>query len=142
MKRKYTRYTKELLEPIVNTSISYRECLIKLGLKPTGGNYSNLQRNIDKFKLNTNHMKHQAANSGKEFKTFEELTTNNSIKKRLINIHGHKCSICNLSEWLGSDISLELDHIDGDNRNNSVDNVRVLCPNCHSQTPTYRNNKR
>ena len=45
---------------------------------------------------------------------------------------------CELTEWREQLITLELDHINGDNKDNSLDNLRLLCPNCHSQTPTYR----
>ena len=61
-------------------------------------------------------------------------------KETLIKVFGvdYKCKICGISEWLDSKISLELDHIDGNRLNNSVDNLRLLCPNCHSQTDTFR----
>lgn len=50
----------------------------------------------------------------------------------------YKCEICNISEYNGKHISLELNHIDGDNSNHRLDNLELLCPNCHSQTDTYR----
>ena len=59
-------------------------------------------------------------------------------KRFLINERGHKCEICGIFAWLGRKIVLELDHIDGDNRNNIRTNLRLLCPNCHSQTDTWR----
>ena len=49
-----------------------------------------------------------------------------------------ECQWCKLTEWLSQPIKLELDHIDGDNTNNEIDNLRMLCPNCHSMTPTWR----
>lgn len=48
------------------------------------------------------------------------------------------CSVCRIDEWNGKDISLELDHIDGDGTNNTLSNTRLICPNCHSQTPNYK----
>lgn len=55
----------------------------------------------------------------------------------------YKCVLCNnTGEWLGKSLDLEIDHLDGNWRNNLFDNLRYLCPNCHSQTPTYRNKKR
>ncbi|WCZ57231.1 homing endonuclease [Salmonella phage Kenya-K16] len=49
----------------------------------------------------------------------------------------HKCEKCNLSEWSGVPIPLELEHIDGDHYNNEWDNLALLCPNCHALTPTH-----
>ena len=49
------------------------------------------------------------------------------------------CYTCGITSWCDSPITLELDHIDGNALNNSPDNLRMLCPNCHSQTPTYKN---
>jgi len=71
------------------------------------------------------------------------LFTNGSIisgprKEILIKERGYKCERCSISEWMGNPIILELDHIDGNNVNNLKENLRLLCPNCHSQTPTWR----
>ena len=52
-----------------------------------------------------------------------------------------KCKICDIKEWNNKPISLELDHIDGDRNNNKLENLRILCPNCHSQTPTWKNKR-
>ena len=55
----------------------------------------------------------------------------------------HKCNECGCNgEWRGKALSLELEHIDGDRNNNKRDNLKWLCPNCHSQTLTYRKNNR
>jgi len=62
------------------------------------------------------------------------------LKKRLIslNLIENKCAICGIKIWNNKPICLELDHIDGDNSNHKRKNLRLLCPNCHSQTNTYR----
>lgn len=60
------------------------------------------------------------------------------LKKLLIETHGHKCQICNLDSWRNQKIPIEMDHIDGNNENNDLSNLRLLCPNCHAQTPTYK----
>lgn len=64
----------------------------------------------------------------------------NKLRKRLIKekIKPHMCELCGIKEWLGQEISLELDHIDGNRYNHVLSNLRILCPNCHSQTETYR----
>lgn len=142
MTRKYTKHTKENLEPIIKSSLSYAEVLHKLGLRATGGNYKHLQINIDKFNLDISHMKHQASNQGKEFKPFLTLRKPASIKARLIKECKSICTLCGIFSWKGSPLVMEMDHIDGNNRNNTRENLRLLCPNCHSQTPTFRNRKR
>ena len=141
MKRKYRRYTKEYLEPIVLSSLSYAECLRKMDLIVAGGNYSHLQDMISRFNIDTSHMTGMAHNRDKELIPFEGLKKPHSIKSRLIKERGYLCEECKLDEWRGQPIALELEHIDGNNRNNSRGNLKLLCPNCHSQTPTWRRRK-
>lgn len=68
--------------------------------------------------------------------------TNSAKRKRLIEegIKEAKCEICNLSEWMGKPIPLELHHIDFNHYNNSLDNLQILCSNCHMQAHNYNNN--
>ena len=64
----------------------------------------------------------------------------NKLRKRLISegIKTPQCEVCGIEEWLGKKLSFELDHIDGDRTNHILSNIRIICPNCHSQTHTYR----
>lgn len=66
-------------------------------------------------------------------------TSNKSIKNVLINTLGwiEECNTCGVSEWNGQKLQLQLDHIDGNSSNNQISNLRLLCPNCHSQTESY-----
>lgn len=59
-------------------------------------------------------------------------------KRYLAEQNGECCSVCGISEWNGKEIVLEVDHIDGHHENNHPDNLRLICPNCHSQTDTYK----
>lgn len=64
--------------------------------------------------------------------------TSKVAKKYLLMENGHQCEICLNKEWMGKKITIELDHIDGNSSNNNLNNLRLICPNCHSQTPTYK----
>ena len=143
------RYTKEEFIKAVKNNISIRGVLIELGLAPYGGNYKTVKNNIKKYNLTTDHWKGQHANKGKKFppkRPIEDYLENKfniqsfKLKLRLLSedIFEHKCSCCGRKEWNNQPIPIELDHIDGDNKNNNLDNLRLLCPNCHAQTDTYR----
>jgi hypothetical protein len=64
----------------------------------------------------------------------------NKLRLRLLSekVFIHRCSGCDLELWLGNPIPLELDHIDGNSSNHLLENLRLLCPNCHALTSTYR----
>ena len=91
--------------------------------------------------LDTSHFKGQGWNKGNyDYDSFKP----NSPKKNgktlapLIALRGRKCENCGLEEWLGQSIALEVHHIDGDRSNNSLENLQILCPNCHAQTENWR----
>jgi len=63
----------------------------------------------------------------------------NRIKKYLAETFGNKCVVCNIEKWNGKDIIFELEHKDGNSENNDKENLCLICPNCHSQTNTYKN---
>lgn len=77
--------------------------------------------------------------SGKypEFQTFK--LKNRLIKEGLLK---NECCKCGLTKWCDNPLNMELDHIDGNRTNHSLDNLRMLCPNCHAQTDTYRSKNR
>lgn len=68
---------------------------------------------------------------------FEELKSSGTRKNFLIRERGHRCEICMHESWMGQPIPLTLDHVDGNSVNDAKDNLRLLCPNCHAQTPTF-----
>ncbi len=130
-----------------------RKVLQKLNVAPYGGNYDVLRKAITHFSLDTSHFTGQAWNKGKKLppkKSIESYLNNeapiqsNKLKKRLLkeNIFKAICSNCQNTQWLDQSIPLELDHINGNNKDNRLKNLRLLCPNCHALTPTYRRKKR
>lgn len=68
----------------------------------------------------------------------EDAETDKTRKKILVKERGARCEECRRKTWMGRDITLELHHIDGDSSNNNPDNLMIICPNCHSQTTTYK----
>jgi|TARA_R110000868_G_C10779941_1_gene755426 predicted nucleic acid-binding Zn ribbon protein len=67
-----------------------------------------------------------------------ETKTRDFFKRYLTENQGYKCSCCSIIEWNNKAIVLEIDHIDGNSENNRPENLRFICPNCHSQTDTYK----
>jgi hypothetical protein len=80
-------------------------------------------------------------NKGKFTNTIFEYGSGGNHRGLLIKERGHRCEMCNNTMWNELPITLELEHIDGDKLNNTKDNLKLLCPNCHSQTPTWRRRK-
>lgn len=68
------------------------------------------------------------------------LITSYKLKKKLIRdgVKEEKCEICGLTEWNGKNIPLEIHHLDGEGFNNELDNIKLICPNCHAQSDYYR----
>lgn len=137
------KYTKEFLEPIVKESLAFTEVLRKLGLQQAGGNHSHIRKVIEREGIDTSHFKGQAWNSGKTFPkkypiedylTGKRYVHSNTLKKRLIkeSLLDNKCYECGLTEWKDTPIPLELHHIDCNHENNNLDNLTILCPNCHA----------
>lgn len=70
--------------------------------------------------------------------SLESAKTDATRKAKLILERGHRCEVCQLDSWNGKPIPIELDHVDGNSDHNDRANLRLLCPNCHAQTPTYK----
>lgn len=145
-------FDKDYLQSSLNNSNSYVElfdilkiCLSKSMIKML--QYRIKIDNLDRKKFSENVKKNT---SGVEKHLSEILVENSSyvhssnLKNKLLKkgLLSYKCYICGLEEWNGKEIVLQLDHINGKSNDNRMENLRLLCPNCHSQTETYAGKKK
>jgi Zn finger protein HypA/HybF involved in hydrogenase expression len=145
-----SRYTVDQVSEAILESKSWREVCEKVGLTAAGGNAGTLKNLALAYELDCSHFLGQGWNLGGEarneispekvFIRDSSYVSNSGLKKKVIkyDIVEHRCSECGLEgEWNSKPIELHLDHVSGDRRDNRPDNLRFLCPNCHSQTTTY-----
>lgn len=139
-----TKYTKEILEPIVKDCFTMSDVLRKLGLQTRGSSFSYIKRIINMFEIDTSHFKgrgwsERTSTPSKE-RMNEYLTNQTPIQSSRLklllfkaNIFEEKCYTCGLTEWCGEKIPLELHHIDQNSTNNNINNLMIVCPNCHAK---------
>lgn len=151
----YGKWSKDLellnkLKTAVAESTTKAQVLRKLGLRVAGANYKGLEYACQQLSISMAHFVPHKPEHTSHLRNFHALPLNQVLVKgrpansfrlgrRLVKLGLLKdvCAICNNKDWLGKPLSLHLDHIDGDRLNNTIENLRLLCPNCHSQTPTY-----
>lgn len=150
---KLYKYTEEELRNAVAESFSIRSALAMLGVSPAGGNYIVFKRAVSYFNIDTSHFRGQGwskinppgpRRSIQDYLSNEHSITSYSLKNRLIKegIKEAKCESCGLTSWLDKNIPLELHHINGISNDNTLSNLKILCPNCHAFTPNYRSKNR
>lgn len=155
MKSDYKNFNKEEFQKLINESTSISEILRKLNLKDRGANHTKLSKflkesDYDTSSLKGTHVK-RYNDKGIPKKWLSEILVENStgnsnkLRERLIQygVKKNQCENpkCGITEWCGEPITLELHHINGNHYDNRLENLVLLCPNCHSQTSNFRGKK-
>ncbi len=140
---RYSSYAKEQVEEAVKNSKSWREVIQYLNPDSKGyrGSESNIKKTAVKFGIDFSHFRGLYFNLGRKFgpkKPIEDYfngasISSNELKKRLIKekIKEEKCECCNNTHWLDIKIPLELHHKDANPKNNKLENLEIICANCH-----------
>ena len=138
---------------IVSTHTSASSCLKTLGLKQAGGNYYSFKRRVKDLGLDISHFKGPGWSKGlslgskrplSEYLILNEPYKSNiqsgQLRLRLISegIKSKRCERCTLESWQDEPVPLELHHMNGNHDDNRIENLQILCPNCHALTKNYR----
>ena len=149
--------TDEQFVNLIKNSANIAEVLFKLGYTVKGNSWGYSQVKQRMTDLNLSSANFKGKNAYYETNIEREISpdklfrinckhTRTVLRRNIIrnNLLPYKCAICGISKWNNKTLSLELDHINGMNNDNRLENLRFLCPNCHSQTTTYgsRNQQR
>ncbi|OIJ67628.1 HNH endonuclease signature motif containing protein [Streptomyces mangrovisoli] len=146
------KWTREILQEAVSASTNMCEVLRRLGLEVVGGHHTHISRRIKTYGIDISHFQ-PPTRQGKAWRprtpegllvaqpTGRARRVPSDRLKWAMTATGtpERCAMCGMEAvWRGQPIPLEVDHIDGDWRDNRIENLRFLCPNCHSITDSYR----
>ncbi|MEV5259097.1 HNH endonuclease signature motif containing protein [Streptomyces anulatus] len=149
--REGARWTKEALQTAVASSTTMCEVLRRLGVEVVGGQHTHISRRVKALGIDTSHFSAPVRSRDVRRRRPEDLLVDQSqslerripgerLKRAMIALGApERCSLCGTGRmWRDRPLPLEVDHIDGNWRNNRPQNLQLLCPNCHSTTDTYR----
>ena len=137
----WRKFTRQEIEQFVQESYSFASLAEKIGYNKNTGHYVESMRDmIKELELDISHFTGQGWNKNNfdydRFRKGVAIRSSDAIQA-LIYLRGHQCEGCKSKEWNKQLIPLELHHIDGDSLNNEMDNLQLLCPNCHALTENY-----
>ena len=137
---------EEIVCQLATQCSNLNQMCVMLNKRTTVTNYLLLKEILMKHNVDISHFSSEPEKKKRVFLTKEEifcknskLKYNHSLKEKLIkyNLKNEVCEICGNSIWNNQNIPLEVHHINGDRTDNRVENLQLLCPNCHAQTDNY-----
>ena len=146
------KYTEQQLREAISTSSTLVSAMKKLGINTlSGGMHSHISSRAKKYGISTSHFlgrqfwtgkirsdKRRSASDILKVTDSPHREHANKLRRALIEIgRPYECATCEISSWQGKPLTLEVDHLNGNWHDNREDNLRFLCPNCHSLTETY-----
>jgi hypothetical protein len=142
------KYTKEYLTKIVNKCKCIWDVVENVGMSKQEGNYRYISQYIKRYNISTIHFEDQRKGFSRQEKPLSDYLVDNKfltlsgnkLKKKLFEakLLENECCLCGQGEiWNGNKMSLILDHIDGDRKNNKIENLRIVCPNCNATLDTH-----
>lgn len=139
---KWRKFTRQEIDEFVQESYSYASLIKKLGYAVNSGNsIKAVKTMISELDLDVSHFKGKGWNRNNfNYNRFRKGVTIKASQatSALAFIRGHRCEGCGGEQWMGKPIPLETHHKDGDPLNNEMENLKLLCPNCHALTDNYR----
>jgi 5-methylcytosine-specific restriction endonuclease McrA len=152
MKRRVRKWTDEQLREAVATCNNLSDVLRQLGLRVAGGNHKSIQKWITELNLNCSHFSKEKQLKGLESRKtldlqevlcYDSKVSRNALKRFAKKLIQYECTECkNVGLHNGKPLTLQIDHINGIPNDNRLENLRWLCPNCHTQTDTFAGKKK
>jgi len=134
--------TKQELLTASDGARNMAEIVSRLGMRRSSKTYKSIKNQMDHYGIPVPYgTKTYTRHTDEMIFSVDSNYGNKSLRKKVLKeeLLEYKCQGCGISDWQDKPLTLQLDHVNGNNRDNRLENLRFLCPNCHAQTDTWGN---